>query len=180
MALALCCTNSPKVVYYDYDTGSLDTIYKEVITHKILNPELKRLLIEYNDTYKDDPRVKGLGLYIHCYIHTDSILYIIGYSFGINHILGGLIICEPIDGKDVFLIMKDLHPDFSLSSERSIEILKNSNPEEYLMHKEMQKSVSLFKGKILKERAIVIFDYPEWHVIFDRNNNLLRVEQGGW
>ena len=170
----LCFGCRPKVVYFNYDTGTSDTIIKKVITHQILNPELKQLLTEYNATYKDHPEVEGLGLYIYCRIYTDSIYYSVCYSSGINYV-PGLIICEPIDGKDVSLIMADLYHDFSLPSERSIEILKNSNPEEYMTHKENQKATRWVKGGFKKPMTIVIFDFPGWDIVFDRNHHLLRV-----
>ena len=174
IVIVLCFGCNTKVVYFNYDTGSSDTIIKKVITHQILNPELKQLLTEYNAIYKDHPEVEGLGLCIYCRIYTDSIYYSIGYSFGINNI-SGLIICEPIEGKDVSLIMMDLYHDFSLPSERSIEILKNSNPEEYMTHKENQKATRWVKGGFEELFTMVISDFPGWNVVFDRNHHLLRV-----
>jgi hypothetical protein len=179
ITLTLCCTCTPRVVYYNYDTGTQETIYKKVITHQILNPELKRLLSEYNAIYKDAIDIEGLGLQISCKIYTDSIYYIIGYAFGINHI-PGLIICEPVDGKDVSLIMADLFHHFSLPSEHSIEILKNSNPKEYLWHKENQKKTQWVNGKFESVVTSVISDFPEWHITFDRNYNLLNVYKLEW
>ena len=125
--MKLCCPYTPKEVYYYYDSRAQDTIHKEVITHQILNSVLKRLLAEYNATYKNDPYAEGKGLRISCRMYTDSIYYKIGYASNMNEI-SGLIICEPVDGKDVSLIMFDLYHYFSLPSERSTEILKNSNP----------------------------------------------------
>ncbi|MDR2887009.1 MAG: hypothetical protein LBV26_03250 [Bacteroidales bacterium] len=172
--IVLCCACSPRASYYDYGTGIRDTIYKEVIAHKIINPELKRLLTEYNTKYRNDPQVEGTGLCIYCHTYTDSICYDICYIAGINRI-SGLIVCEPVEGKDVSLIMIDLLNYFSLPTERSIEILKDSNPEEYLIHKENQKGLQRIKDEFERKITLVISDFPAWHVVFDRNNNLLRV-----
>ena len=71
--------------------------------------------------------------------------------------------------------MADLYQKFSLPSERSIEILKNSNPQEYIIHKENQREARWEKGKIIKPDTFVTSEFPEWHVVFDRNQKLLRV-----
>jgi len=76
------------------------------------------------------------------------------------------------------LVITDLYNCFSLPSERSIEILKNSNPKEYSMHKENQKETRWVEGnKFIKTDTFVISDFPEWHVVFDRAHKLINVRK---
>ena len=52
IAVAVQC-HAPKVVLYDYGTGQKETIDRKIIEHEIRNPDLKKLLKEFDDTYDD-------------------------------------------------------------------------------------------------------------------------------
>ena len=43
--------HAPKVVLYDYGTGQKETIDRKIIEHEIRNPDLKRLLKEFDDRF---------------------------------------------------------------------------------------------------------------------------------
>jgi len=101
-----------------------------IIEHEIRNPDLKRLLKEFDDTYDDSTEVRGEGLNLSCDIYSDSICYTIVYKMNISH-AGPTIVCEPINGKEVTMTVRDLWNDIRLLPARSNELLKDSNPEEY-------------------------------------------------
>lgn len=169
---------TPKVVYYDYGTGQKETIDRKIVTHEIKNPDLKRLLKEYNDTYKDSSVVKDLGLSLYCDVYSDSICYSIGYTINISSGTPS-IVCEPIDGKEVTLFLWDLWKDFKLLPARANELLKESNPESYRQNKELEKKTSWEKGQFIVWQDVATSSFPEWKVTFDRNQKLLRVDRYG-
>lgn len=178
-SLLLCigeygCT--PKVVYYDYDTKSPGMIDEKVVMHKIVNPELKHLIIEYNDKYKNDTIVRDLGLSISCKIFSDSIRYTIGYAHGFSS-FPGVILCEPVDNKDVYLMIWDVLHDVSLPLNRGIELLKDANPKSYRSNKELQKDTKWSNGSFEEMTEITFSDFPCWEVVFDKDNHLLRVQK---
>ena len=97
-----------------------------IIEHEIRNPDLKRLLKEFDDTYDDSTEVRGEGLNLSCDI------YSIPYATRSNiSYAGPTIVCEPINGKEVTMTVRDLWNDIRLLPARSNELLKDSNPEEY-------------------------------------------------
>lgn len=129
IAVAVQC-HAPKVVLYDYGTGQKETIDRKIIEHEIRNPDLKRLLKEFDDTYDDSTEVRGEGLNLSCDIYSDSICYTIDYTTNISY-AGPTIVCEPVNGKEVTMTVRDLWNDIRLLPARSNELLKDSNPEEY-------------------------------------------------
>lgn len=100
-----------------------------IIEHETGNPDLKRLLKEFDDTYDDSTEVRGEGLNLSCDIYSDSICYTIVYKMNISH-AGPTIVCEPVNGKEVTMTVRDLWNDIRLLPARSNELLKDSNPEE--------------------------------------------------
>lgn len=100
-----------------------------IIEHETGNPDLKRLLKEFDDTYDDSTEVRGEGLNLSCDIYSDSICYTIVYKMNISH-TGPTIVCEPVNGKEVTMTVRDLWNDIRLLPARSNELLKDSNPEE--------------------------------------------------
>lgn len=46
-----------------------------IIEHEIRNPDLKRLLKEFDDTYDDSTEVRGEELNLSCDIYSDSMLH---------------------------------------------------------------------------------------------------------
>lgn len=84
IAVAVQC-HAPKVVLYDYGTGQKETIDRKIIEHEIRNPDLKRLLKEFDDTYDDSTEVRGEGLNLSCDIYSDSICYTIDYTTNISY-----------------------------------------------------------------------------------------------
>ena len=129
IAVAVQC-RAPKVVLYDYGTGQKETIDRKIIEHEIRNPDLKRLLKEFDDTYDDSTEVRGEGLNLSCDIYSDSICYTIDYTTNISY-AGPTIVCEPVNGKEATMTVRDLWNDIRLLPARSNELLKDSNPEEY-------------------------------------------------
>ena len=101
-----------------------------IIEHETGNPDLKRLLKEFDDTYDDSTEVRGEGLNLSCDIYSDSICYTIDYTTNISY-AGPTIVCEPVNGKEVTMTVRDLWNDIRLLPARSNELLKDSNPEEY-------------------------------------------------
>ena len=97
-----------------------------IIEHETGNPDLKRLLKEFDDSTE----VRGEGLNLSCDIYSDSICYTIDYTTNISY-AGPTIVCEPVNGKEVTMTVRDLWNDIRLLPARSNELLKDSNPEEY-------------------------------------------------
>lgn len=54
---------------------------------------------------------------------------------------GPTIVCEPVNGKEVTMTVRDLWNDIRLLPARSNELLKDSNPEEYRDNKELEKQI---------------------------------------
>lgn len=176
IAVAVQC-RAPKVVLYDYGTGQKETIDRKIIEHEIRNPDLKRLLKEFDDTYDDSTEVRGEGLNLSCDIYSDSICYTIVYKMNISH-AGPTIVCEPINGKEVTMTVRDLWNDIRLLPARSNESLKDSNPEEYRDNKELEKQIRWEKGSwVVPTIFKTTSSLPQWEVTFDRNGKLLRVKR---
>lgn len=146
-----------------------------IIEHEIRNPDLKRLLKEFDDTYDDSTEVRGEGLNLSCDIYSDSICYTIDYTTNISY-AGPTIVCEPINGKEVTMTVRDLWNDIRLLPARSNELLKDSNPEEYRDNKELEKQIRWEKGSWVIPMIIKTGSLPQWIVTFDRNGKLLRVK----
>ena len=169
--------HAPKVVIYDYGTGQKETIDRKIIEHEIRNPDLKRLLKEFDDTYDDSTEVRGEGLNLSCDIYSDSICYTIVYKMNISH-AGPTIVCEPVNGKEVTMTVRDLWNDIRLLPARSNELLKDSNPEEYRDNKELEKQIRWEKGSwVIPTIFKTTSSLPQWEVTFDRNGKLLRVKR---
>ena len=175
IAVAVQC-RAPKVVLYDYGTGQKETIDRKIIEHEIRNPDLKRLLKEFDDTYDDSTEVRGEGLNLSCDIYSDSICYTIDYTTNISY-AGPTIVCEPVNGKEVTMTVRDLWNDIRLLPARSNELLKDSNPEEYRDNKELEKQIRWGKGSWVIPMIIKTGSLPQWIVTFDRNGKLLRVKR---
>ena len=52
IAVAVQC-HAPKVVLYDYGTGQKETIDRKIIEHEIRNPDLKKLLKEFDNHFSE-------------------------------------------------------------------------------------------------------------------------------
>ena len=163
----------------DTDTNT-DSLSRRMLMHRIDNKELKRQLFRYDSTYRDsDAATEGLA--ISCQIHDDSIVYWIAYAININHI-SNLILCEPIAGKSVYLDIWNLYKDFSLPSKQSVEILKYANNKEYEQYKQIVAADSHFDNGLQTgsyEGRYVLSEFVSWHLIFDNNQQLLRIDTIG-
>ncbi|MEI3590723.1 MAG: hypothetical protein V8Q44_07495 [Alistipes ihumii] len=145
-----------------------------IIEHETGNPDLKRLLKEFDDTYDDSTEVRGEGLNLSCDIYSDSICYTIDYTMNISY-AGPTIVCEPINGKEVTMTVRDLWNDIRLLPARSNELLKDSNPEEY---RDNKKSKSEGKGSwVIPTIFKTTSSLPQWEATFGRNGKLLRIKR---
>ena len=147
-----------------------DTIQKEIITHKIMNDELKNFILEYDkkhSQYVDNGSSKGIN--ITCDVHNNSIKYYVGYMDDIwNHT--GVIVCEPINNKEIYIDMSNLRKQIVLPKKRSIELLKNSNLKQYEYHKYLlQKEIENNRETDDYEYDIIMTgDFVHWEIVFDK------------
>ena len=154
----------------------------ELLVHRITNERLKAELIEFDRTFSDYPSAQGRDLYISIYdICQDSMTYWIGYMSGIN-ITVPIVVCEPVNGKNVYLLLEGLGNDFNLDLRKRLEVLKNATPDEYLTHKRAMETPTIIDGNREYGPVIidVIFDFVGLRLVFDHNQNLIRKDTAGF
>lgn len=178
-----CSSGSDKpentIVYYSiYHTSDTDSVFRKVMLHEIKNQELKRQIARFDSSYRYDPSAtEGIG--ISCEIYNDSIIYWVGYAINIGNI-SGLILCEPVAGKPVYLNMWDLYKDIQLPQEKAVEGLKDANSKEYKYQiKILQKGPQIANGEVYREFLEVTSDFVSWRLVFDRDQHLLRIDTMG-
>ena len=177
MFMFICFMASLSLTLIAQSNVSTDSIIpKEIITHKIVNKELKNLISEYDNTYskyRDDP---SMGISVYCYISLyrvrpfarlkNKITFSIGYMFDIGN-KSNLIVCEPINGKEVSIVVQDLYNYITLPMEHSVELLKNSNLKQYQSIKESLKK----HGNSYRYFSTSSFVW--WEITFDKQSGKL-------
>lgn len=156
-------------------------IARELLEHTLVNDSLKEELIRFNERFKDDESVQGLGLEISVWrISPDSIEYTIGYAAGLNSEDPALI-CEPIDGKPVILTFPLLWDEFKLPKRKAIEVKKFTSLKEYQMHKQDMITITVLNDKdTLLSNTTVLFHFVSLRLVYDREHHLLRRDTLGW
>ena len=106
------------------------------------------------------------GINVSCTIHSDSIVYYIDYKSNIGGVYNyGIILCEPINNKDVTMNVANLSDHIVLPRERSVELLKNSNPRGYAYHLEMLKKNNGNSDYLLYMTS----SFPFGIIVFDKH-----------
>ena len=164
LLICIASNSMAQQTYEKWDTGSDELIYKEIAMHKIVDEELINLIVEYDKMYSQFVD-STLGIIVLCRVIDKTISYTVTYTFG----LGGktpMLLCEPINGREVHVVLLDLYKQIQLPFMRSVELLKNSHPKQYEYYKLMQKEAE-------KEGAIYIIDvhssFVEWNIVFDKH-----------
>ena len=150
--------------YEKWDTNSEEIIYKEITTHKIVNKELISLIMKYDEMYSRFISDSTSGITVFCKISDKTITYSVNYTSSI----GGkspILLCEPINGREVHIKLGELYKQIQLPLQRSVELLKNSHPKQYNDYKVGQKEAE-------KEGAthmiMVSGDFVSWSITFDK------------
>jgi len=154
--------NSQNMVYSD-------TISKGIITHKIVDRKLINFISEFDKKYllySQRTRYNNRGISLFCTIHSDSIVYYVSYMFDIGEGNYGIIVCEPINGKEVTMNVFNLHNHITLPRERSVELLKRSNPSEYRWHKQKQREYANTGSNYIYYSHS---SFPFWIITFDKH-----------
>ena len=153
------------------NTVHADTIPKEIITHRIVNKKLRNFISKYDEIYNlyaQRTRYNSRGISVSCTIHSDSIVYDVVYvsNIGIgDYGIYGIILCEPINGKEVTMNVHDLHNQITLPRERSVELLKNSNPREYAYYENLKKKY----GDLSNHLYYTTNSFPFGIIVFDKH-----------
>ena len=150
--------------YEKWDTGSDELIYKEVATHKITDKELINLIVEYDKMYSRFISDSIRGITIFCRVSKKTITYSVGYTAGI----GGkfpMLLCEPINGREVSINLLDLYKQMQFPFMRSVELFQNSHPKQYEYYKLMQKETEKEGGTYV---ITPTNDFVQWEIVFDK------------
>ena len=151
--------------YEKWDTGADELIYKEIATHEIVDEELINLIVEYDKMYSRFVSDSTIGITVFCKVSDKTITYSVGYTAGIGGKFA-LLLCEPINGREVHINLGELNKQIQLPFMRSVELLKNSHPKQYeeykLMQKEAEKEGSTYT-------ISVISHFVTWDIIFDKH-----------
>jgi hypothetical protein len=139
---------------------------------------LKEQIQQFDDRYGDHPAAKGRGISLSYMNYSDSTRFWIGYSAGINNTTP-LIVCEPINNKPVILHVHDLSDFVSLPMRNAVELQKESSPKEYEMHINAMSDTIFINGEKSIEQIVVMFDFVNWIVTFDKNGKFVGVETIG-
>ena len=150
--------------YEKWDTNSEDIIYKEITTHKIVNEELIDLIVKYDEMYSQFISDSTSGITIFCKVSDKTITYSVSYTVGFGSQFP-IILCEPINGREVHIKLDELHKQIQLPFQRSVELLKNSDKQEYEYYKIMQKEVE--KEGVTYKRDVTN-DFVHWSITFDK------------
>lgn len=153
--------------YENWDTDSEEHIYKEIITHKIINQELIDFIVKYDVMYAQSIADSTLGITIFCRVSKKTIAYSVSYSVNIGSELP-VLLCEPINGRDVYLYLFDLHKQIILPRPRSVQLLKNSNAEQYEDYKRGQNELKK-QGVDGISMITVTNSFPWWEIVFDKH-----------
>lgn len=152
--------------YKSWDTGSDTLICKEIATHRIVDPKLIDLIVEYDRMYApfvDD----SLGIILYCSVNTKTITYSIGYSVGIAS-KGPILLCEPINGREVYIDFFDLYRQVELPHPRAVELLKHSNPRQYRDFVEKQKECDDYGDNALVMMSVTS-SFVTWKIVFNKD-----------
>jgi len=109
-----------------------------------------------------------LGISIFCRTWKNEIIYSVTHSVDI----GGkcpVIVCEPVNDKDVHIVLFDLYDQIQLPQQRRIELLKNSNHDEYETHKKLQRETEETEPKAVDYGIMITYDFVSWEIVFDKN-----------
>lgn len=154
-------------------------IARNLLEHTIVNKSLKDELIRYDNRFKDFEDAQGKGLRISLEdISPDSTVYNIGYMTGLNY-SPPVLSCEPVNGKPVSLWLSCLE-DFKLPPDKSIEVLKNTSPEEYEIHRQNRDAIEFADGVLERHITLVLSDFVSLRLVYDRDHNLIRRDTIGW
>ena len=150
--------------YEKWDANSEEIIYKEITTHKIVNEELINLIVKYDEMYSRFISDSISGITIFCKVSDKTITYSVSYTVGIGSKLP-ILLCEPINGREVHIKLDELHKQVQLPFQCSVELLKNSNTKEYEYYKVMQKEAEKEGGTYI---ITVTNDFVHWSITFDK------------
>jgi hypothetical protein len=150
------------VLYETWNTGNDSLIYKEIATHRIVNEDLRNLIIEYDNMYSEFVRDSLVGITVSCRESNHTITYVVYYTADISG-FSPIVLCEPINGREVHLYLGDLHHQVQLPYQRGVELLKNSYPRQY-ERLVIQQREAIKENRVAKE--LVTSDFVEWHIVF--------------
>jgi len=166
------------LVFYSFlnKTDSVKVIDKTLFEHKITNTVLKKHIERYDSIYGNYNEAKDKAIRILYFKEGDTHCFSIGYLVNIPFTTT-FILCEPINGKQVVLVMYDLVNYFKIPERKAVEILKESNPNEYEVYiKGITDTLWIDGGWHIPEPQIIFSHFVGWTVKFDRYGNFMSAE----
>lgn len=147
--------------------------------HQIVDSVLLKQIERFDSTYGEYPQAYGRGICISYTQYSDSIHFGIRYAAGINSNFP-LLLCEPVNGKPVYIDIYDLYDFVNLPEQQAVELKREFCPSEYEMHIEAMSDSITIDGEIYVGCVEVMNDFVSWKVKLDKNKNLICVDTLGF
>ena len=165
----LTCVATPFVAlaqspFEKWDTESEELIHQEIVMHRIVNDDLKNLIVEYDKMYAQYVADSTLGITVYCRIFNRKIIYSVNYTVNIGR-KSPVLLCEPINGREIHIDFGDLYKQIQLPFPKSVELLKKSDPEQYEDYVREQKLVEEEGVTYVKA---TVSDFVTWEIVFDK------------
>jgi hypothetical protein len=112
--------------------------------------------------YSEFARDSLAGITVYCEISDRTVTYSVAYTVDIGG-FAPMLLCEPINRREVHLYLGDLRHQVQLPYQRSVELLKNSSPRQYERFVIRQREY-IKRDAIAK--TIVTSSFVEWKIIF--------------
>jgi len=151
-----------------------EIINKSLLLHEIRNEILKEHIARYDSIYNEGER----GIMIWSRILNDTIEYSIGYHSPSMMPFAPMIKCEPINGREITMVFPDFENDVALTADKALELNRCALSDRD--YREFKKIILRNKKSEYKEIVTVINDKVSITLLFDRNQNLIRVDTLGF